>query len=216
LATPYLAINHIAAAQDQKEVTANDAFNRLDASVNAEVPIAMTDADATLTQSQTASGGVLQFTGALTADRYINIPAVNRAFIVRNSTTGGFNLIVQVIGAAGASVSVAPATLTSLYCDSVDVIAVGGGGGGGTGGGGTGGTGSLTAYDITPTGTIDGSNPTFTLPNAPNPAASLQLSKNGRDMYSGIDFTLSGLTITYLTASIPQPTDVHRAKSFTY
>jgi hypothetical protein len=215
MASPYSAIVHVAAAQDQKEVTMNAAVDRMDALVNAQVPIAMTDADQTLSQDQTTSGVVLQFTGALTADRYINIPAIDRAFVVRNSTTGGFNVIVQVIGAAGASVAVAPGTLTSLYCDSVDVMAIGGGGGG-TGGGGTGGTGSLPAYDITPTGVIDGTNAIFTLPNAPNPAASLQLSKNGRDMYSGIDFTLSGLTITYLTASIPQPTDVHRAKSFTY
>jgi hypothetical protein len=219
MGTPYLAIPHIQAAQDQKEVTANEAFDLFDASINAQVPIPFAvDADLTLTQAQLASGGVLKFTGAITADRYVNVPAIDRTFIVRNSTTGGFNLIVQVAGAAGASVPVSSGTLGALYCDSVDVIAIGGGGGG-TGGGGTGGTGSLTAYDITPTGTIDGTNPTFRLPNAPNPPASLQFFKNGRKMYSSIDFTLSGLTITYLTGSIPQAgttPDVHIAGSYTY
>ena len=215
MSTPQLAITHIAAAQNNKEVTANEAFDLLDNAMNAQVSIAMTDADVTLTQAQLASGGVLKFTGALTADRYINVPAIDRSFIVRNATTGGFNLIVQVIGSAGASASVAPSALGALYCDSVDVIAVGGGGGG-TGGGGTGGTGSLTSFDITPTGTIDGSNPTFTLPNAPNPAASLQLFKNGRKMFSTIDFTISGVTITYQSGSIPQVGDVHVAGSYTY
>jgi hypothetical protein len=218
MATPYLAIPHIAQSQNSKEVTAKDAFDRLDASVNAQVEIALTDADVTLTQPQIASGGVLKFTGALTADRYINVPAVDRAFVVRNSTSGGFNLIVQVVGAAGASVSVAPATLASLYCDSIDVIAVGGGGGGAGGGGGTGG---LTAYDITPTGTINGTdgtdgNPTFTFPNAPNPPGSLQFFKNGRKMMQGIDGTLSGAVWTYASGSIPVTGDVHIAGLYTY
>ena len=214
MATPSLGIVHIAAAQNQKEITANEAFDRLDESVNAQFPIAMANADVTLVQADLASGGVLQLTGALTADRYINIPAIQRAFIVRNSTTGGFNLIVQVTGAAGASVSVPVGALVALYCDSADVIAIGGGGGGGSTGGG--GTGGLFAFDITPTGTINGSNVTFTLPNAPNPAGSLQLFKNGRKMFSGIDFTISGATITYLSGSIPATGDVHIAGSYTY
>jgi hypothetical protein len=212
LATPYLAIPHVAAAQDQKEVTLNDALDRLDASLNAQVSIVMTDVDVTLTQGQTASAGVLQFTGTLTADRYINVPAIDRALIVRNSTTGGFNLVVQVVGAAGVSVSVAAGDLTSLYCDSVDVIAIGGGGGGT--GGGTGGTGSLTAYDIIPTGAIDGSNAAFTFPNIPNPPGSLQFFKNGRKQMQGIDGTLAGAVWTYTTP--PATGDVHIAGSYTY
>jgi hypothetical protein len=215
MASPYLAVQHIQESQNQKEVTANAAFDKIDSSVNGQTVIALTDADLTLTSDQMSSGGVLKFTGAITADRYINIPASARAFILRNSTTGGFNLIAQVVGAAGASVSVASGSLTALYCDSADVIAVGGGGGG-TSGGGSGGTGSLTAYDITPAGTINGSNAVFTLPNAPNPAQSLQLFKNGRKMFSSIDFTIAGNTITYQSGSVPQSGDVHIAGSYTY
>jgi len=220
MATPSLAIQHIQQSQDSKEVTANDAFDALDNSVNAQATIANANADLTLTQEQLASAGCIKITGALTADRYVNLPSVERAFILRNGTTGGFNIIVQVTGAAGASVAVAPAELTPLYCDSVDVIAVGGGGGG-TGGGGTGGTGSLTAYDITPTGTINGTdgtdgNPTFTFPNAPNPPGSLQFFKNGRKQMQGIDGTLSGAVWTYASGSIPVTGDVHIAGSYTY
>ena len=53
-----------------------------------------------------------------------------------------------------------------------------------------------------PTGTIDGTNAVFTLAHAPNPAGSLQLSLNGVGPLgaAGVDFTLSGLTITYVTA----------------
>jgi hypothetical protein len=59
---------------------------------------------------------------------------------------------------------------------------------------------------ITPTGTINGTNLVFTLPNAPSPAASLQLFINGiLQRAGGIDFTLSGSTITFAsTAATPQ------------
>ncbi len=203
MATPYLAIQQIAESQNQKEVTANAAFDALDSSVNGQTTIAMTDADITLTQAQTASGGVLQFTGTLTADRYVNIPPINRAFSVRNSCTGG-NLIVQVVGAGGVSVSVPLNGLIPMYCDSVGVYALGGSVVSGGGGGGA------AATEHTPVGTINGSNAVFTLPSVPAPGT-LNLYTNGRRMMLGIDFTLSSATITYLTGSIPQTGDVHIA-----
>lgn len=67
------------------------------------------------------------------------------------------------------------------------------------------------ADDITPTGVIDGTNATFTLPSAPNPAGSLKLYLNSLYMTegAGLDYTLSGTTITY---TIPPPVDsVHSA-----
>jgi len=50
----------------------------------------------------------------------------------------------------------------------------------------------------TPSGTIDGSNTSFTLANTPSPTSSLQLFYNGQLLTSGSgnDFTLSGTTIT--------------------
>jgi hypothetical protein len=207
MGTSYLGIPFIAESQNSKEITANAAFDALDSSVNGQTIIPMSDADVTLTQDQTASGGVLKFTGTLTADRYANIPAVNRAFAVRNSCTGG-NIVVQVVGATGASIAVPPGTLTLLYCDAADVFAMGGSvvGGGGGGGG-------AAQAEYIPTGTIDGSNAVFTLPVTPTGA--INLYKNGvRQMGGGIDFTLSGNTITYVTASIPQAgsaPDVHVA-----
>jgi hypothetical protein len=53
-----------------------------------------------------------------------------------------------------------------------------------------------TSWDETPAGTINGSNVTFTLANAPSPAASLQLFQNGVLAIQGVDYTLSGSTIT--------------------
>ena len=53
----------------------------------------------------------------------------------------------------------------------------------------------------TVSGVIDGSNRVFTLPSAPNPPSSLQLPKNGQWRFgSGIDYVLSGVTITWNVA----------------
>jgi len=60
----------------------------------------------------------------------------------------------------------------------------------------------------TPAGTIDGINTTFTLAAIPNPASSLQLFRNGLLQRPGVDYTLSGATITFAAPSIPQPGDV--------
>lgn len=75
-------------------------------------------------------------------------------------------------------------------------------------GGGGGGTVPSFADNQTPAGVIDGANDTFTLAQAPNPAASLQLFRNG--VLQGpvaYDYTLAGLTITFEAASIPQVGD---------
>lgn len=74
-----------------------------------------------------------------------------------------------------------------------------------------GGTGNF-AHNETPTGTQNGVNDTFTLANAPSPAASLQLYMNGQLLAAGgEDYTLSGATITYVNAKIPISTDIIRA-----
>lgn len=66
---------------------------------------------------------------------------------------------------------------------------------------GTGGGGSFSqAQDETPSGTVDGSNTTFTLVNAPNSGASLQLFVNGVLANQGTDYTLSTNTVTFASA----------------
>lgn len=206
MGTPNLGIAYIAAAQNQPEVTANGAFDALDNSVNLEVSIAMTDADMALTQAQLASGGVIVMTGALTADRHINLPAaIGRSFIFKNGTSGGHNLIVQVTGAPGTTVTAAASgALIQLYSDGANVSQIAGGSGGGGGGGG--GTVPNFADEETPGGSINGSNTAFTLANAPSPAASLILVQSSGAgggavlKAGGVDFTLSGLNITLVNA----------------
>jgi len=61
----------------------------------------------------------------------------------------------------------------------------------------------------TPSGAIDSVNAVFTLAHTPNPAASLDLFKNGQLMIAGgADFTLATATITFTSAAKPQVGDV--------
>ncbi len=54
-----------------------------------------------------------------------------------------------------------------------------------------------------PAGTINGSNAKFTVQNLPSPSTSVALYKNGVRQHAGIDYSLSGSTITFMTGSIP-------------
>jgi hypothetical protein len=90
---PNLALDHIEESQDDKEVTANEALDRLDASVNTYLPIALSDANLALSATQEYDSGALEFTGALTANRTITMRASDRKITVFNNTTGGFALV---------------------------------------------------------------------------------------------------------------------------
>lgn len=63
-------------------------------------------------------------------------------------------------------------------------------------------------YAEAPGGTINGTNATFTLANAPNPGLSLRLYKNGMLMLQNGDYSLSGKTITFTSGVIPQTGDL--------
>jgi len=58
-----------------------------------------------------------------------------------------------------------------------------------------------------PAGAMDGVNTSFTLANAPSPAASLDLYRNGLLLEAGADYSLSGSAITFVSAATPQPGD---------
>lgn len=80
----------------------------------------------------------------------------------------------------------------------------------GTGGSG-GGEGPNFVDHETPSGLINGSNATFTLASAPSPASSLSLWRNGLLLRAGVDFNLTGSSITFLTVAVPQAGDMLQA-----
>ncbi len=62
----------------------------------------------------------------------------------------------------------------------------------------------------TPTGAINGVNAVYSLSQSPSPSASLAVFRNGLRMSSGIDYTLSGAVVTFITGLMPQSTDTLR------
>jgi hypothetical protein len=58
-----------------------------------------------------------------------------------------------------------------------------------------------------PGGVVDGANNNFALAGTPSPSTSLQLFRNGLAMNPGSDFNVSGSTVTFFDAAIPQPGD---------
>ena len=67
--SPNLAVTHVAAAQNQKEVTINDAVDALDNAMNRALSLAMADANQALSVDQTNRNGLIVLTGTLTASR---------------------------------------------------------------------------------------------------------------------------------------------------
>jgi hypothetical protein len=60
----------------------------------------------------------------------------------------------------------------------------------------------------TPSGIANGANLTFSLNQAPSPAISLSLYRNGIMLRQGLDFTLSGSSVAFVAGAIPQTGDV--------
>lgn len=85
---------------------------------------------------------------------------------------------------------------------------------------------STVVYDEIPAGLINGINTIYTLVNAPSPAGSLQLFKNGQYLTQGptlgpgVDYTLVGNVITYqvplVAANPPDQADFHIASRYVY
>ena len=71
----------------------------------------------------------------------------------------------------------------------------------------SGGSGPGVPIGEVPAGTIDGANAIFTLTQTPI-SGSLLLQSNGTILKPALGYTLSGLTITYLTTYIPQVGDI--------
>jgi hypothetical protein len=65
---------------------------------------------------------VIELTGALTAARTVEVPAVDKPYIFFNNTTGGFAVTVKVSGQTG--VTIANGKKAIVYANSTDVIEV--------------------------------------------------------------------------------------------
>jgi hypothetical protein len=57
-------------------------------------------------------------------------------------------------------------------------------------------------YSETPTGLVNSSNVTYTLANTPTNSAAVIVILDGVTQYNGVDYTVSGSTITFITAPV--------------
>jgi len=62
-----------------------------------------------------------------------------------------------------------------------------------------------------PSGLVNGTNASFLLDAVPAPTGSLLLMRNGVQQTIGVDFTVSGKAITFISGHIPGPADILRA-----
>ena len=72
--------------------------------------------------SSTGRNYVIALTGALTAARTVEVPAVNKPYIFFNNTTGGYAVTVKVSGQTG--VTIANGKKAIVYTNTTDVIEV--------------------------------------------------------------------------------------------
>jgi hypothetical protein len=126
--SPNLAVTHVAAAQNQKEVTINDAVDALDNAMNRTLSLAMADADVTLTSTQANRNGLVVLTGTLTAARVLTLPANHRRIAIRNATSGGQEVRAKYAG-SGAEVIIVPGATVLVQGNGSDLFGVGGGAG---------------------------------------------------------------------------------------
>lgn len=79
-------------------------------------------ANVTLTDAE-AANQILEFTGAITANIAVIVPAAVEDWIAFNNTTGAFTLTLKVNGQTGVAITQGKRVL--LYCDGTDVRAAG-------------------------------------------------------------------------------------------
>ena len=107
--------------------TNNNLGTLLEQSIVGYVSQAVTDgADTTILitngSSSVGRNYVINLTGALTADRNVLVPAVNKTYVFVNSTTGGFSVTVKVTGQTG--VTIANGKKALVYVNGTDVIEI--------------------------------------------------------------------------------------------
>jgi hypothetical protein len=166
----------------------------LTANVKGVLPIANGGSNTSSTLTGIVRGGSAYTAAELSGD--VTTSGSNAATVVKvNGTTVGTNssadqTVVTTASATGAWTSIPNCTAGALqYATSTHTFSCG-----------TILTGTFSDAEV-PSGTINGSNVTFTLAHTPSPAADLTCFLNGVEQRAaGADYTLATATITYGTA----------------
>lgn len=116
--TPNLLLTHIEQGQQQKELTANEAFDELDKAIAGLLSKTVTTADVTLTTAE-ARSAIIECSGALTGNRNLIVPTRTKIYAIRNNTSGAFSLTVKTSGGTG--IAVTQGKRQMVYCDGTNV-----------------------------------------------------------------------------------------------
>ncbi|MCC3862537.1 hypothetical protein [Pseudemcibacter aquimaris] len=122
MSSPNLAIPHIAAGQNQKEVTANDAFNKIDGRITSTLGKSWQTGDGltwTLTTAEFQSNARFFADGTPDGDITLSIPAVRAPFLCRNATS--FNMLVTT-GSGTETVTLAPGDHALIYATGQNTL----------------------------------------------------------------------------------------------
>jgi hypothetical protein len=97
----------------------------LEQAITGVLSVAQGDTTLTLTSTDGASdqarNAVVNLTGAMTAIRNVVVPTASKLYTIKNSTTGGFSVVVKTT--SGTGVSVPPGASIDVYCDGTNVVA---------------------------------------------------------------------------------------------
>ena len=106
------------------DTTNNNLGDLIEQAITGVESIPMTDADYTLSALNGSVDEsrniviIMTSIGSLTGSRNIIIPAVEKTYIVKNSTTGGQNIVVKTSGGTGYTIP--NGQVGFLYCDGTD------------------------------------------------------------------------------------------------
>jgi len=121
--TTNLDVNHVGESQNQKEVTANEAFDIFDGAIAGQltVDLAGESGDVTPDADSMIRTMVLKLSGALAGSVNLVVPDNNKVYMVVNNSTG-YNTTVKT--ASGTGISFSPADARFVYCDGTNVISI--------------------------------------------------------------------------------------------
>src|SRR5262245_24238381 len=104
-------------------VLLNAVIDNIDASFGRTALSVAGSADVTLSTAQ-ARPLIQEYSGVLTGNINVIVPALPALYVVYNGTTGSFSLTVKT--AAGTGVAVTQTTRSILYCDGTNVVSAAG------------------------------------------------------------------------------------------
>jgi hypothetical protein len=104
------------------QTTNNNLGYLLEQAVAGVITISMADANYTMSNFNgvvdESRNQILVLTGALTAQRNLVAPLVEKTYVVKNTTTGGQS--VQIIGSSGIGVVIPNGVAVAVYCDGIN------------------------------------------------------------------------------------------------